>query len=232
MRDLHSLDQILFYIPIPKFLSWLRIFLAPMLNDNHSLLRLSFSQVRFSHLEKNHRSLICSCIILGLSLLILFHLDWGTWQLEGWLRDELKFPVTFHWPAVVLAQFSVSCALAIRTMRVAFDQINPRAEDVARTLGCTRGQAFVKIALPQAVRGMIAATTIAWARALGEFGPILVFAGSTRMRTEVLSTTVFLELSVGRLDAAVAVSLLMVGLAIVVLLILRGVGMGMSGADG
>ncbi len=170
-------------------------------------------------------------LVLGLSLLILFHLDWGTWQLEGWLRDELKFPVTFHWPAVVLAQFSVSCAFAIRTMRVAFDQINPRAEDVARTLGCTRGQAFVKIALPQAVRGMIAATTIAWARALGEFGPILVFAGSTRMRTEVLSTTVFLELSVGRLDAAVAVSLLMVGLAIVVLLILRGVGMGMSGAD-
>jgi molybdate transport system permease protein len=170
-------------------------------------------------------------LVLGLSLLILFHLNWGDWQLDRWFRDELKFPVTFHWPAVVLAQFTVSCAFAIRTMRVTFDQINPRAEDVARTLGCTRGQAFVKIALPQAVRGMVAATTIAWARALGEFGPILVFAGSTRGRTEVLSTTVFLELSIGRLDAAVAVSLLMVGLAIVVLLILRGVGTGLSGVD-
>jgi molybdate transport system permease protein len=168
-------------------------------------------------------------LVLGLSLLILFHLKWGSWQLEGWLRDQLKFPVTFHWPAVVLAQFTVSCAFAVRTMRVTFDQINPRAEDVARTLGCTRGEAFFKIALPQAVRGMVAATTIAWARALGEFGPILVFAGSTRMRTEVLSTTVFLELSVGRLDAAVAVSLLMVALAVVVLLILRGVGTGFSG---
>ena len=170
-------------------------------------------------------------LVLGLSLLILFHLNWGTWQLDRWFRDELKFPVTFHWPAVVLAQFTVSCAFAIRTMRVTFDQINPRAEDVARTLGCTRGQAFLKIALPQAVRGMVAATTIAWARALGEFGPILVFAGSTRGRTEVLSTTVFLELSVGRLDAAVAVSLLMVALAIVVLLILRGVGTGLSGGE-
>lgn len=170
-------------------------------------------------------------LVLGLSLLILFHLKWGSWQLEGLLRDQLKFPVTFHWPAVVLAQFSVACAFAIRTMRVTFDQINPRAEDVARTLGCTRGQAFVKIALPQAVRGMVAATTIAWARALGEFGPILVFAGSTRMRTEVLSTTVFLELSVGRLDAAVAVSLLMVAMAVVVLLILRVVGIGLSGGS-
>lgn len=168
-------------------------------------------------------------LVLGISLLILFHLPIGDWQLESWLRDSVGFPVTFEWPAVVLAQFSVACAFAVRTMRVTFDQINPRAEDVARTLGCTRSQAFMQIALPQAWRGMIAAFTIAWARALGEFGPILVFAGSTRMRTEVLSTTVFLELSIGQLDAAVAVSLLMVVMAVVVLLILRVLGTGLNG---
>lgn len=167
-------------------------------------------------------------LVLGLSLLILFHLPIGGaqgWQLEAWLRDEARFPVTYRWRAVVLAQFSVACAFAVRTMRVTFDQMNPRAEDVARTLGCTRGQAFLQIALPQAWRGMISAGTIAWARALGEFGPILVFAGATRMRTEVLSTSVFLELSVGNLDAAVAVSLLMVLMAVIVLLFLRIVGM-------
>lgn len=167
-------------------------------------------------------------LVLGLSLLILFHLKIGEWELEGWLRDTLGFPVTFRWPAVVLAQFSVACAFAVRTMRVTFDQINPRAEEVARTLGCSRGQAFMQIALPQAWRGMIAATTIAWARALGEFGPILVFAGATRMRTEVLSTTVFLELSIGQLDAAVAVSLLMVAMAVVVLVFLRLLGTGLN----
>ena len=167
-------------------------------------------------------------LVLGLSLLILFHLPIGGWELETWLREDVKFPVTYRWPAVVLAQFSVACAFAIRTMRVTFDQINPRAEDVARTLGCTRGQAFMYVALPQSWRGMIAATTIAWARALGEFGPILVFAGTTRMRTEVLSTTVFLELSIGQLDAAVAVSLLMVVLAVIVLLILRVLGTGLT----
>ena len=70
---------------------------------------------------------------------------------------------------------------------------------------------------------------MAWARALGEFGPILVFAGATRFRTEVLSTTVFLELSVGQLDAAVAVSLLMVAMAVIVLLILRAIGAGLKG---
>ncbi|EMI43978.1 ABC transporter permease [Rhodopirellula sp. SWK7] len=165
-------------------------------------------------------------LVLGLSLLILFHLPIGNsgWELETWLRDEVGFPVTYRWPAVVIAQFAVACAFAIRTMGVTFDQINPRAEDVARTLGCTRLQAFVQIALPQSGRGIIAALTIAWARALGEFGPILVFAGATRMRTEVLSTSVFLEMSVGDLNAAVAVSLLMVAIAIVVLVALRGLG--------
>ena len=188
-------------------------------------------------------------LVLGLSLLILFHQpfpfsslftgpsisadaeqDAGMknaregWILDEWLRNEMGFPVTYRWPAVVLAQFAVACAFAVRTMKVTFDQIDPRAEDVARTLGCSRGGAFMQIALPQASRGMIAAGTIAWARALGEFGPILVFAGATRFRTEVLSTTVFLELSVGQLDAAVAVCLLMVGMAVVVLLILRWLG--------
>lgn len=167
-------------------------------------------------------------LVLGLSLLILFHLPIGGWELEAWLRDDIGFPVTYRWPAVILAQFSVSCAFAVRTMRVTFDQINPRAEDVARTLGCTRGQAFIQIALPQSWRGMIAATTIAWARALGEFGPILVFAGATRMRTEVLSTTVFLELSIGQLNAAVAVSLLMVVMAVIVLVVLRVLGTGLT----
>lgn len=168
-------------------------------------------------------------LVLGLSLLILFHrVSIAGWELEAWLRDSVGLPVTFTWRAVVLAQFSVACAFAVRTMRVTFDQIDPRAEDVARTLGCTRGQAFTQIALPQAWRGMIAATTIAWARALGEFGPILVFAGTTRMRTEVLSTTVFLELSIGQLDAAVAVSLLMVAMAVVVLVILRALGTGLT----
>jgi molybdate transport system permease protein len=166
-------------------------------------------------------------LVLGISLLILFHTRLGEWTLEKWLTSH-AFPVTYHWPAVVLAQFSVACAFAVRTMRVTFEQIDPRPEQVARTLGCTRGRAFLDVALPQAWRGIVAALTISWARALGEFGPIMVFAGSTRMRTEVLSTSVFLELSIGNLNAAVAVSLLMVAMAAVVLLILRVLGTGIN----
>jgi molybdate transport system permease protein len=168
-------------------------------------------------------------LVIGLSLLILFHLPVAGTNLESFLHDhvrlgERRLSVTFAQPAVVLAQFAVACAFAVQTMRVTFDQIDPRAEQVALTLGCRRSQAFMQVALPQAWRGIVAAFTVAWARSLGEFGPILVFAGATRMRTEVLSTTVFLELSVGQLEAAVAVSLLMVLAAMAVLGIVRLLG--------
>ena len=93
------------------------------------------------------------------------------------------------------------------------------------TLGCGRSGAFWLIALPQAARGVIAAGTLAWARALGEFGPVLVFAGATRGSTEVLATTVFLEISIGNLEGAVAVSFLMIAVAIMVLSAVRILGM-------
>jgi molybdate transport system permease protein len=163
-------------------------------------------------------------LVIGLSLLILFHLPVRGSNLEEFLSASLGWQVTFAVPAVILAQFSVACAFAVQTMRVTFDQIDTRAEQVALTLGCRRSQAFLQIVLPQAWRGMLVALTIAWARSLGEFGPILVFAGATRMRTEVLSTTVFLELSVGQLEPAVAVSLLMVLAAMVVLGVVRVLG--------
>lgn len=163
-------------------------------------------------------------LVLGLSLLILFHLPLAGGSLESLVQRAIGIRVAYTPAAVVLAQFTVACAYVVHSLRVTFDRIDPRIERVARTLGCRRDQAFRLVVLPQAWRGIVAAFTIAWARSLGEFGPILVFAGVTRLRTEVLSTTVFLELSVGRLEAAVAVSLVMIGAAIIVLTVVRLLG--------
>ncbi len=164
-------------------------------------------------------------LVIGLSLLLLFQTPVGR-ALEQSFQAVTGSGITYEVPAVILAQFMVACAFAVRTMRATFDQTNPRAEQVALTLGCTRWQAFRLVALPEAWKGVITAGTLAWARALGEFGPILVFAGATRQRTEVLSTTVFLELSMGRLDTAIAVSLVMIIIAIAVLLLVRRWGVG------
>jgi molybdate transport system permease protein len=151
-------------------------------------------------------------LVVGLSLLMLFQL-WPMSLASDWIVYQI--------PGVVLAQFMVAAAFAIRTMRTTFDEIDPRAEHVALTLGCTRAQAFTRVTFPLSRKGMLTAGTIAWARSMGEFGPLLIFAGATRNKTEVLSTTVYLELSIGELKAAVAVSLIMVSASIAVMLIAR-----------
>ena len=155
-------------------------------------------------------------LVIGISLLILFN-----FPPFSWISDMVVFEV----PAVIIAQFMVAAAFAVRTMRVTFDQIPSRFEDVAMTLGCSRSQAFWQVILPQSKRGLLAAGTIAWARSLGEFGPILVFAGSTRLRTEVLPTSVYLEMQAGNLKGMLAVSIIMVVAAATVLVIARLFGM-------
>ena len=153
-------------------------------------------------------------LVVGLSLLILFQ------TAPGRLVNS-TVQVTYAVPSVILAQFAVAAAFAVRTMRVAFDQIPVRREQVALTLGCDTGQAFWRVVMPEAWRGMVTAFTLAWTRGLGEFGPVLVFSGATRLKTEVLPTTVFLELSIGNLYGAVAVSLLMVMVSAAVLVVVR-----------
>jgi molybdate transport system permease protein len=153
-------------------------------------------------------------LVVGLSLLILFMTPLGR-ALEDWCR----FTGTIA--GVVLAQFVVGCAFAVRIMRSTFDHLPERPEEVALTLGCTRGQAVLLVTLPAARRGAVTALSIAWARCLGEFGPIMVFAGATPFRTEVLPSTVFIQASVGELESAVAVSLLMIAMALVVLVVMR-----------
>jgi molybdate transport system permease protein len=157
-------------------------------------------------------------MVIGLCLLIFFQTAFGNWIEES----SQKFTYTVY--GVVLAQFVIGAAFAIRTMRGTFDHLSSRPEDVAMTLGCSRGMAVCLVTLPAAWRGMLASMSVAWARSLGEFGPILVFAGAARMKTEVLPTTVWLEMSVGNLEEAVAVSILMVVFAMIVLVTVRWLG--------
>ena len=163
-------------------------------------------------------------LVVGLALLILFNaIPSREHSLESWL-GTLGFQITYNVPAIILAQFTIATAFAIRSLKNSFDQISSRPEDIALTLGASRFQAFRMITLPQAKRGVLSAGLMAWSRSLGEFGPILVFAGATRGRTEVLSTSVYLELNIGNLGGATAVSLILITLAITCILCVRIIG--------
>ena len=155
-------------------------------------------------------------VVAGLSLLLLFR----------FFPDFIKDRVIFEIPAVILAQILIITAFGTRILKVAFDQIPVRYEKLALTLGCNEWQAFSKVMLPQAKKSIITAIALCWAKALGEFGPILVFAGATRMKTEVLTTSVYLELSSGNVETAVAISIMMITVSAVVLFVVRRYGTG------
>ncbi len=151
-------------------------------------------------------------LVIGLALLILFQTPLGR-------AVERVVPVTFAVPSVILAQFTVACAFAVRTMRVTFDQISPRSEQVALTLGCTPSPGLLDGRLP---RGPARRCS-----------PPPRWPGPARWASSARSSSspaprgcaprccpprVFLELSVGNIEAAAAVSLVMVVAALVVLI--------------
>lgn len=157
-------------------------------------------------------------LMAGISLLIFFKKTW----LGGVLDSSLG--VVYTPVGIVVAQFFVASAFSMRALKVVYDQINPRFEFVARTLGCGPFQAFMRVALPLAKRGMIAGLIMTWARAMGEFAPVMILAGATPGKTDVLSVSTFLNLSHGQVPVAVALTVLMVVISATMLMIFKRIG--------
>lgn len=157
-------------------------------------------------------------LVVGVSLLIFFQ----TWA--GKLIERSLLTFTFAVPGIVLAQSIVGTAFATRITKLAFDSVSPKQAGVARTLGASRWQAFWHVELAQAGPGLLEAFVLAWSTAFGAFGPVMLLCGTTRMRTEVLSTSIFLEFSIGNLDRALILSIWMGAAASLLILLVRGCG--------
>lgn len=114
---------------------------------------------------------------------------------------------------IILAQFFVNVPSMIRIFPSSFSSINPRYEYVARTLGCSDAGVFWHVLLPMARRGIIARTIITWSKAMGEFGPVLMLAGATRMKAETLPIALFLNMSTGDLELAIAAGTILMVIA-------------------
>jgi molybdate transport system permease protein len=106
--------------------------------------------------------------------------------------------IVFTWRAVVAAMAVMSFPFLVRTVRLAFEEINPRLEQVARTLGASRARVFMTITLPLAARGMMAGAVWAFARALGEFGATILVAGNIPGRTTVMSVAIYSDIQLGQ----------------------------------
>jgi molybdate transport system permease protein len=118
--------------------------------------------------------------------------------LGHWLEENLGIEIVFTWKAVVIATAVMSFPLLVRTARVAFENVSPRLEHVARTLGAGPWRVFWTITLPLARSGVIAGAVLAFARALGEFGATVMVAGFIPGKTETLSLSIYHLVQLGR----------------------------------
>ena len=157
-------------------------------------------------------------VAAGLALLILF---------GYYLGDRMESAGLFlpHTQAgIVVAQFFATMTYSVRSVKAAFDSISPRLPAVARTLGSNQWRAFRRVTLPLARNGIIAGTVLSWSRCLGLFGPVIMFCGATRFRTEILPTSIYLNTSVGQLGEAVAGTLILLLFAVITLFIFKRLG--------
>ncbi len=138
--------------------------------------------------------LVMPPVATGLILLKLFGRR-GT--LGSFLHDQFHLDVIFTWRAVLLALSVMSMPLLVRAARVAFEEVNPRLEQIARTLGAGGLRVFFTVTLPLAARGVISGMLLAFARALGEFGATIMVAGNIPGKTSTLSLAIFENVQLG-----------------------------------
>jgi len=130
--------------------------------------------------------------------LILLELFGRRGPLGGWLHGTFALDIVFTWRAVVVAMMVMSFPLLVRAARVAFEEVNPRLEQIARTLGARNSRVFVTITLPLAARGIASGMLLAFARAIGEFGATILVAGNIPGRTSTLSLAIYNLVQLGR----------------------------------
>jgi molybdate transport system permease protein len=172
--------------------------------------------------------IILPIIVIGISILVFFRVGSdlsGSGNIllsaTGKVIQRLGDFFIYQKSGIVLVQLICSIPFTIRALKAGFDQVNTRLEQVALTLGCTPAQAFFKVTLPLAKSSIIAGAILGWARAFGLYGAVAIVAGTVRNKTEVLSSSVFLEISIGRIDIALVIALLMIVIAVIILLLFR-----------
>jgi len=205
-------DEVRFAVKLSLFTATLSTALAVLL-----ALPAAYALSRWNFPGKNlvdtliDLPIVLSPVAIGAALMLFFN----TWAGRLVEKDILAF--VFQRPGLVLAQFTVVAALAVRLLKSAFDMVDPRYEQVGRVMGCTPFGAFAKVTLPLARPGILAAVILTWARAVGEFGASVTLAGATAMKTETLPISIYLSFAtadVGRAAAVVFVLVFVSGAAL------------------
>lgn len=160
--------------------------------------------------------LILPPVVAGVALLLLF----GRF---GWLGRVLYgagIPIAFTSVAVVLAQLFVACPLYIRSAVLGLEQVDPEIENASALDGASFWQTLGFVSLPLSRSALLTGTVMTWARALGEFGAALIFAGNYPGRTQTMPVVVYLGFEID-LAVSLVLSGILLGVALGVLILMR-----------
>jgi molybdate transport system permease protein len=155
--------------------------------------------------------------VAGLALLLVF----GRRGLLGETLEVVGLAIPFTTLAVILAQTFVAAPFFVRSARAGIAGVDRDLEDAARVDGAAERQVFRWITVPLAAPALAAGLVMCWARALGEFGATIMFAGNFEGRTQTLPLVVYGEFQAGHLDASIAAAAILVLAAFGVLIAVR-----------
>lgn len=154
--------------------------------------------------------------VAGVALLVAF----GRRGLLGSALGGLGLDIAFTQVAVVLAQMFVAAPLFVRAAALGFASVAPELEDAARLDGASSWQTFRYVTLPLARGGLLSGAVLTWARALGEFGATIIFAGNFPGRTQTMPLAIYIGFELD-LSVALTLSVILMGFSFLTLLLVR-----------
>jgi molybdate transport system permease protein len=156
-------------------------------------------------------------VVGGVALLLAL----GRRGLVGSELDAAGIQLPFTTAGAVVAETFVAMPFLVLTLEAAFRSNDRRLEDAARTLGASRWTVFRRVTIPMVRPSLVAGVVLCWARALGEFGATITFAGNLPGVTQTLPLFVFLKLESTDADSAIVLSLVLVAVSLAVIVGLR-----------
>ncbi len=156
--------------------------------------------------------LVLPPVVAGVTLLLAF----GRMGLAGRLLDVAGIQIGFNTAAVVAAQTFVATPFFVKAARAGFTSVNRHLESASKTLGVSPFGTFLRITLPLSAPSLLAGVAMTWARALGEFGATIMFAGNLAGKTRTLPLAILTSMEED-LDAALAISLVLLAVSFAVL---------------
>jgi len=154
--------------------------------------------------------------VAGFALLLMY----GRMGLLGKYLSVFGISIPFTTTAVIMAQFFVAAPLYIRSAKALFSQLDKNYEEAAQTLGAGKFRVFLTITLPLTSMGLLSGTIISFARALGEFGATIMFAGNLPGVTQTMPLAIYTSMQ-SDFNAAVTLSIILIAISLAVMLGVR-----------